>query len=207
MTLIKICGVNDAAAFDTAVAAGADFVGFNFFPASPRYVTAAQAAALSSRHAGGPKRVGLFVAPEDDHIATVLAALSLDALQLYVPVEREAALRGRFGVSVWRAVGVAARADLPLDADGADRLLIDTKAPANASRPGGNAVAFDWSLLAGWTAPCPWLLAGGLTPENVATAIRTTGAPAVDVSSGVERAPGVKDAALIRAFIAAARAA
>ena len=104
-------------------------------------------------------------------------------------------------------MGVATGADLPPDSGGVDRLLIETKPPAGATRPGGNAVAFDWSVLAGWTAPCPWLLAGGLTPDNVAAAIRATGAPAVDVSSGVERAPGVKDPALIRAFIAAARAA
>jgi phosphoribosylanthranilate isomerase len=207
MTEVKICGVNDAAAFDTAVAAGADFVGFNFFPASPRCVTPAQAAALSSRHAGGPRRVGLFVAPEADEVAAVLAVLKLDALQLYVPAERAAELGAHFGLPVWRAVGIAARADLPHDAGGADRLLIEAKAPAEARHPGGNAVAFDWSLLSGWTAPCPWVLAGGLTPGNVATAIRATGAPAVDVSSGVERAPGVKDPALIRAFIAAARAA
>jgi phosphoribosylanthranilate isomerase len=207
MTLVKICGVNDAAAFDTAVAAGADFVGFAFYGASPRCVTPAQAAALSSRHKGGPRRVGLFVAPEADEIAAVLAAMKLDVLQLYVPAARAATLRTRFGLPVWRAVGVSARTDLPHDAGGADRLLIEAKAPAAASRPGGNAVAFDWSLLSGWTAPCPWVLAGGLTPDNVAAAIRATGAPAVDVSSGVERAPGVKDPALIRAFIAAARAA
>ncbi len=204
---VKICGLNDATAFDTAVAAGAEFVGFNFFPASPRYVTPTQAAALSSRHQGGPVRVGLFVAPEEAEIEAALAALHLDALQLYVPAERAAALRARFGLPVWRPVGVSARADLPHDAGGADALLIETKPPANASRPGGNAIAFDWSLLSGWTSPCPWALAGGLTPDNVAAAIRATGAPTVDVSSGVETAPGVKNPALIRAFIAAARAA
>jgi phosphoribosylanthranilate isomerase len=207
MTLVKICGVNDPAAFDAAVAAGADFIGFNFFPASPRFVTPAQAAALSSRHHGGPVRVGLFVAPEDHEIAAALAEIPLDALQLYVPTERAAALRARFGLPVWRVAGISDRADLPTDAIGADRLLIDTKPPANASRPGGNAVTFDWSLLSGWTAPCPWALAGGLTPDNVAAAIHVTAAPAVDVSSGVERAPGVKDPALIRAFVAAARTA
>jgi phosphoribosylanthranilate isomerase len=207
MTLVKICGVNDVAAFDTAVAAGADFIGLNFFRASPRHVTPAQAAALSARHQGGPQRVGLFVAPEDHEVAAALAEIRLDALQLYVPAERAAELRARFRVPVWRAVGVSARADLPRDAAGADRLLIEAKPPANASRPGGNAVMVDWSLLSGWTAPCPWMLAGGLTPDNVAAAIRATAAPAVDVSSGVERAPGVKDPALIRAFVAAARTA
>ena len=207
MTLVKICGVNDPAAFDAAVTAGADFVGFNFFPPSPRYVTPTEAAALSSRHQGGPKRIGLFVAPEEPEIEAALAALHLDALQLYVPAERAAALRARFNLPLWRPVGVSTFADLPQTPAGADALLIEAKPPANASRPGGNALTFDWSLLSGWTAPCPWLLAGGLTPANVAAAIRATGAPTVDVSSGVETAPGVKDPALIRAFIAAARAA
>jgi phosphoribosylanthranilate isomerase len=206
MTLVKVCGVNDAAAFDAAVETGADFVGFVFFPRSPRYVSPAQAAALSSRHTGGPRRVGLFVEPSDDEIAATLAEVALDALQLYTSAERSAAVRTRSDLPVWRAVGVATRADLPCEA-GADRLLIEAKPPAEATRPGGNAIALDWSLLSGWTAPAPWLLAGGLTPVNVAAAIRATGAPGVDVSSGVERSPGVKDAALIRTFVAAARAA
>jgi len=207
MTQVKICGINTATAFDAAVSAGADYVGFNFFPASPRYLTPTQAATLSSRHQGGPKRIGLFVAPEEPEIAAALAALHLDALQLYVPPERAASLRVRFNLPVWRPVGVSTQADLPQTPAGADVLLIETKPPANASRPGGNALTFDWSLLSGWTAPCPWALAGGLTPNNVAAAIRATGAPIVDVSSGVERAPGVKDPALIKTFIAAARAA
>jgi phosphoribosylanthranilate isomerase len=206
MTLVKICGVNDAAAFDAAADAGADFVGFVFFPRSPRYVTPAQAAALSSRHGGGPARVGLFVDPSDDAISAALAAVALDALQLYAPAERTAELRTRFNLPVWRAVGVATHADLPCVA-GADRLLMEAKPPADATRPGGNAIALDWSLLSGWSAPVPWLLAGGLTSANVAAAIRASGAPGVDVSSGVERSPGVKDPELIRAFVAAARAA
>lgn len=205
MTLVKICGVNDAAAFDAAVDAGADFVGFVFFPRSPRHVTPAEAAGLSARHAGGPCRVGLFVDPSDDEIAAVLAEVALSALQIYAPAERTAELRTRFNLPVWRAVGVTKRADLP-DAAGADQLLIEPRPPADATRPGGNAATLDWSLLSGWTAPAPWLLAGGLTPANVATAIRATGAPGVDVSSGVERWPGAKDPALIRAFIAAAKA-
>jgi phosphoribosylanthranilate isomerase len=206
MTRVKVCGLNDAAAFDAAVAAGADWVGFVFFARSPRHVTPAEAAGLSARHAGGPYRVGLFVEPTDDEVAAALAAVKLDVLQLYVPAQRAAALRARFGVPVWRAVGVCERADLPGAAAGADGLVIEAKPPAGATRPGGNAVAFDWSLLAGWSAPAPWLLAGGLRVDNLAEAVRLTGAPAVDVSSGVERAPGVKDPALIRAFIAAARA-
>lgn len=204
---VKICGVNDPAAFDAAVEAGADWVGFVFFPGSPRYVTADRAAGLSGRAAGGPRRVGLFVDPSDDAVEAALGALRLDALQLYASAARAAALRARFGVPVWRALGIATASDLPTNAQGVDALVLEAKAPPDASRPGGNAARFDWSVLRDWTAPAPWLLAGGLDPENVGGAIRVTGAPGVDVSSGVERAPGEKDPALIRAFIAAARVA
>ena len=206
MTRIKICGLNDAEGFDAAVAAGAEYIGLNFFPPSPRFVAPAAAAALSARHQGGPLRVGLFVKPEDAEIAAVLAAVKLDMLQLYVPAARARDIRARFGLPVWRAVGVTTTADLPDDPEGADGLLIEPKAPADASRPGGNATTMDWSLLDGWRAPCDWMLAGGLTPDNVAAAIRATGAPCVDVASGVERARGVKDPALIAAFATAARA-
>ncbi len=207
MTRVKICGVNSALAFDTALEAGADWIGLVFFPRSPRFVTPSQAAALSARQEGGPLRVGLFVAPTDEAIAETLAALPLDILQLHAPPARVAEIRARFGLPVWRALGVAERADLPATAEGADALLVESKPPASATRPGGNAQRFDWSLLQGWKPPCPWLLAGGLTPGNVAKAIRISGAPAVDVSSGVESSPGVKDAGLIRAFVAAARGA
>ena len=204
---VKICGITDKVALATAAAAGADWVGFVFFPPSPRALTPAQAAVLSAGLPGGPARVGLFVDPTDAEVAAVLDALPLDALQVYAAAERVAALRARFGRPVWRAIGVATVADLPAEAGAADRFVLEAKPPATATRPGGNATAFDWSLLRGWRAPAPWLLAGGLTPATVAAAIRATGAAAVDVSSGVERAPGVKDPALIRAFIAAARAA
>ena len=113
--------------------------------------------------------------------------------------------RDRFGLPVWRPVGIATRADLPASAGDADALLLEAKPPADATRPGGNAVRFDWAMLNGWTAPAPWLLAGGLTPDNVAEAIRLTGAVAVDVSSGVEKEKGRKDPALIRSFIERAR--
>ena len=126
-------------------------------------------------------------------------------LQVVAPAERVAELRVRFGRPVWRAVGIRARTDLPDSLAGADALLLDAKPPTGATRPGGNAVAFDWAMLQGWHSPGPWLLAGGLHPDNVAAAIAATGAPAVDVSSGVERAPGVKDPALIEAFIRAVR--
>jgi phosphoribosylanthranilate isomerase len=206
MTRVKICGVNDAAAFDTVVEAAADYVGFVFFPPSPRFVTPAQAATLSARHKGGPLRVALFVDPADDTVEEVIAALHPDILQVYTTAERAAALRARFGLPVWRAVGVTTSADLPFSAEGADALLLDAKPPKNATRPGGNAGAFDWSILHDWRPGFDWVLAGGLSPENVADAVRISGAPAVDVSSGVESAPGVKDPARIRAFIAAARA-
>ena len=205
MIRVKICGIADPAGFDAAVAAGADWIGFVFYPPSPRAVTPAQAAALSARHAGGPRRVGLFVSPTDDEVAAALAALRLDALQLYAPPPRAAELRARFGVKVWRAVGVTDRGDLPAEPEGADALVIEPKPPPGATRPGGNARALDWSLTAGWHAPLPWLLAGGLTQANVGAALAASGAAAVDVSSGVERRPGVKDPALIADFVAAAR--
>jgi phosphoribosylanthranilate isomerase len=209
---VKICGMNSVAAVEAAAEAGADWIGFVFFPRSPRAVTPEQAARLSAHapaadHRGAPQRVGLFVEPTDAEIAGALEALKLDTIQLYTDGQRAAAIRTRFGVPVWRAVGVALRDDLPVALQGSDALLLDAKAPVAAPRPGGNAQAFDWSMLTGWTAPGPWILAGGLTPANVAAAVRASGAPAVDVSSGVERAPGVKDAELIRAFVAAARAA
>ncbi len=207
MTRVKICGLNDAEGFDAAVQAGADWIGLNFFPPSPRYVTPAQAAALAARAPHGPPRVGLFVAPTAADIQAVLDHLPLAALQLYTDAATAAALGARFALPVWLPVGVSDPADLPADAPGLAALLIEAKPPPGATRPGGNATAIDWTLLANWTAPAPWLLAGGLTPANVAAAIRATAAPAVDVSSGVERSKGRKDPGLIRAFIAAAKTA
>jgi len=209
---VKICGVNDAAGFDAAVAAGADMLGFVFYPPSPRAVAPDAAAALSARHAGGPLRVGLFVDAADGLIGAVLAALPLDLLQLHGAEDpaRCAAIRDRFGVPVMKAQGVATAADLDALAAYApvvERFLLDARPPPDAALPGGNAAAFDWRLTAGRVIPRPWLLAGGLDAGNVAEAIRVSGAPGVDVSSGVERARGVKDPARIRAFVAAARGA
>jgi len=130
--------------------------------------------------------------------------MPLDILQLYGAVDAPA-LRARFGRTIWRAFGVETATDLPRDAGGADALVLEPKPPRNATRPGGNATSFDWSLLRGWASPAPWILAGGLTPDNVAQAIHATGATAVDVSSGVERMRGVKEPALIRTFIAKVR--
>jgi phosphoribosylanthranilate isomerase len=207
MTAVKICGITDEAGFDAVIETGATYVGFNFFARSPRFVTPARADELSRRHAGGPTRVGLFVDASLDDIARVLDRVSLDALQLYGAYDDLGGTRARFGLPLWRPFGVATARDLPTEANGADRLLIEAKPPPAATRPGGNATRFDWSVLLGWHPPAPWILAGGLTPDNVAAAIAGTGAPAVDVSSGVERAPGVKDPALIRDFVARVRAA
>lgn len=205
MTKVKICGINSAAAMDAVVESGADWLGFVFFPRSPRYVTPQQAFALSARQAGGPLRVGLFVAPEDEDIARTLDVVALDVLQLYAPAPRVAELRNRFGLPVWRGVGVSQGSDLPNDAQGADTLLIEAKAPKDATRPGGNAIRFDWAILDGWRPGFDWVLAGGLTLANLAEAVARSGAPAVDLSSGVESAPGVKDPALIRDFVHAAK--
>jgi len=207
---VKICGINEAEAIDAAIAAGADWVGFVFFPPSPRCVTPAQARALSARHPAtaarrGAGRVGLFVDPDPGAVAEVLDALALDALQVYGPRAKAVALREHFGVPVWHAIGIAGAADLPQSAEGVDALLLDAKPARDATRPGGNAHRFDWSVLRGWAAPLPWILAGGLTLDNVADAIAATGASAVDVSSGVESAPGRKDTALIRRFISVAK--
>ncbi len=205
MISVKICGISDVAALDAAVAAGADHVGFVFFPPSPRAVTAAAAAALAERVPEGVGRVGLFVRPTMAEIAAMLDTVRLDAVQLYGPAPAPDDLRARFGMRVWRARGISRRADLPDGMDGADMLVLEAQPPEGATRPGGNAATFDWTLLRDWQAPGPWVLAGGLTPANVADAVRVTGARAVDVSSGVETAPGRKDPALIRDFVAAAR--
>jgi len=205
VTKVKICGINDTLGFDAAVHAGADWIGFVFFARSPRYISPQTAASLSDRTPGGPLRVGLFVEPSDQAINTVLDNVRLDVIQVYGRAIDVAAMKARIGLPVWRPVGVAGLADLPHSSSGADGLILEAKPTADATRPGGNATTFNWSLLQGWSAPAPWILAGGLIPANVASAVRQTGAAAVDVSSGVESRLGVKDAALIRAFIAAAR--
>jgi phosphoribosylanthranilate isomerase len=217
MAAVKICGINSPEAFDTAVQAGADWVGFVFYPRSPRYITPPQAAALSARSPGGPARVGLFVGATDADIEATLAEVALDILQLYDPPARAAAIALRFALPVWRSVSVATGAQpsegglpesgLPVSAGAAAALLIEPAPPKGATRPGGNAVTLDWSRLRGWEPAFPWLLAGGLTPGNVGQAIAASGATAVDVSSGVETAPGEKSSSLIRAFIEAAKGA
>jgi phosphoribosylanthranilate isomerase len=209
--LVKICGINSAEALAAAVDGGADYVGFVFFPPSPRFVPPERAAAIRAIRAsrpGAPPSVGLFVKPSLDQIAAVLAAMPLDILQIYADGAAARAIRQRFGLPVWLARGISTPADLATAvqaAEGLDGMMIESKPPPGATRPGGNATALDWSLLAGWAPPLPWLLAGGLTPDNVAEAIARSGASGVDVSSGVETAPGVKDPAMITAFINASR--
>jgi phosphoribosylanthranilate isomerase len=205
MTLVKICGVNSPEAFDATVEAGADYLGFVFFPPSPRYVTPVEAAMLSARYAGGPKRVGLFVNPDFDEIDAILHEISLDILQVHAAPSAVAALRDRFGRPVWRQIGVAGEADFPAAGEFADGYVVEAKPPPGATRPGGNAVQADWTLLSHFRPAKPWLLAGGLNPGNVAAALAETGAPGVDVSSGVEVTPGRKSADLIRAFVRAVR--
>ncbi|MCG6901059.1 MAG: phosphoribosylanthranilate isomerase [Rhodobacter sp.] len=208
---VKICGLNTPESITTAVAAGAAYVGLNFFPRSPRYVSIAQAAALAASVQPGVCKVALCVDEEDPVWDAILARVPIDMLQLHghESPERVLALKARHGLPVMKVVSVADAGDLAaLDEFGkvADQILVDTKPPSGAVLPGGNGVAFDWRLIAGRRWPVPWMLAGGLTADNVAEAIRLTGAQQVDVSSGVESAPGIKDAGRIQCFIKAARA-
>jgi phosphoribosylanthranilate isomerase len=208
--LVKICGVNTAAAADAAIRAGADLLGLVFHPASPRRVAPDQAEALSGRARGRIRLVALLVDPTDDAIATAIAASKPDFLQLHgsESAQRVGEIRSRFDIPVIKALPVAELADLvavPIYEQASDMLLFDAKPPKGADRAGGHGAAFDWRLLSGRKFTRPWLLAGGLDAENVARAIQTAEAPGVDVSSGVESAPGLKDAEKIRAFIAAAR--
>lgn len=209
MTQIKICGLREAQHVAAAVEAGARYLGFNFFPKSPRSVTFKEARELGGDVPAGIARVGLFVNPDDELLDEALSVAALDLIQLHgsESPQRVAEVKSRFGLPVMKAVGIATAEDLPQLTDYglvADMLLVDAKPPKDAVLPGGNGLAFDWRLLTGRRPLKPWMLAGGLTPANVAEAIRLTGAPAVDVSSGVETAPGQKDATLIRDFIAAA---
>ncbi|MHC0053423.1 phosphoribosylanthranilate isomerase [Actibacterium sp. D379-3] len=208
---VKICGLSEAAHVRAAVAAGASYVGFVFFPKSPRNVSIEQGAALAVDVPPGVAKVALTVNADDATLDRIVGAVPLDMLQLHgaESVERVQAVRARYGLPVMKAVGVADAGDLPALVDYgrvADQLLVDAKPPRGAALPGGNGLAFDWRLIAGRRWPVPWMLAGGLTPENVALAIQMTGVRQVDVSTGVERAPGVKDAGLITAFIKAALA-
>lgn len=207
---IKFCGLSRPADIAAASAAGAAYVGFVFFPKSPRCVTPEAAAKLALEVPPGIAKVALVVDADDALLDEITSKVPLDMLQLHgqESPERVAEVRRRYGLPVMKAVGIADAGDLPaLEAYGrvADQLLVDAKPPKQADLPGGNGLAFDWRLIAGRRWPVPWMLAGGLEAGNVAEAIRLTGARQVDVSSGVEAARGVKDAALIRAFAEAAR--
>lgn len=207
---VKICGLTAPEHVRAAAEAGARYVGFVFFPKSPRHLEIEAAAAMAHLVPVGVAKVALTVNASDAELDRLVADVPLDMLQLHgkESPDRVADIRQRYGLPVMKAIGVAEPEDLmaiDLYSEVADQLLIDAKPPRNAELPGGNGLAFDWRLLAGrkyWRRP--WMLAGGLTPDNVAEAVRMTGAQQVDVSSGVESAPGVKDAGLIRAFVDAA---
>jgi phosphoribosylanthranilate isomerase len=209
----KICGLKDAAGIDAAISGGARYVGLNFFPPSPRAVTPARAAELAITIPGTVTKVGLFVDPDDGLLRGVLDHLALDLIQLHggEDPERVDAIKALTGLPVLKAIKVASAADLDGagDFDGvADMLLFDAKAPKDLANalPGGNGLVFDWNLLAGRRWQQPWMLSGGLDAGNVAQAVTIAGARAVDVSSGVERAPGEKDPAAIKAFLDAVKA-
>jgi len=204
----KICGVNSAEAVDASVKGGARFVGFNFFPKSPRYVSPDAARALVARVPERIGTVGVFVDPDDDALRQAIAAAGLTMVQLHgmEDPKRVAEVRAGFGIDVMKVIRVAGPDDLapvPEYEPVADWLMFDAKPPKGATRPGGNAVAFDWRVLAGKSWQRPWMLSGGLDVANVAQAVRITGARCVDTASGVETAPGVKDPAKIGAFLEA----
>ncbi|MEO1549028.1 MAG: phosphoribosylanthranilate isomerase [Pseudomonadota bacterium] len=206
---VKICGLREASHIDVAAQAGAAYVGFVFFEKSPRNVSLAQARALAQATPPGLCKVGLTVDIEDPSLDTLCAQVPLDMLQLSggeTPA-RVAEIKARTGLPVMKAVGVREEADLvKIDAYStvADQILVDAKPPPGGDLPGGNGLTFDWRLIQGRRWPLPWMLAGGLSVENVADAVRLTGATQLDLSSGVESAPGVKDPAKIEAFLQAA---
>jgi len=206
---VKICGLRTEADVAAVAAAGAAYAGFVFFPKSPRNLTIAEARVLALAAPVGLAKVALVVNADDALLDAITEAMPLDMLQLHghETPERVAEVRSRYGLPVMKAVGVADEGDLAAVFDYsvvADQILIDAKPPKGAALPGGNGLAFDWRLVAQRRWLRPWMLAGGLTPDNVAEAIRLTNARQVDVSSGVESAPGVKDHARIAAFVTAA---
>jgi len=209
--VIKICGLRTPETLDAAVHAGADWVAFNFFPKSPRFVSLDEARALSQHLAKRAKAVALLVDPDDAALEAVIAAMAPDFIQLHgkETPERVLAIKARFGVPVIKAVGVSDRTDLASARafSAADWILLDAKPPKGSTLPGGNGVAFDWTLLFGLDLGKPFMVSGGLDPWNVGQAIAISRPAGVDVSSGVETAPGVKDPTKIRSFIEAAHAA
>ena len=210
---VKTCGLSDRRAVDAAVRGGARFLGFVFFPPSPRDISPERAAALAADLPAGTATVGVVVDPDNDFIEGILSHMRLDYIQLHgnESPARADAIRARTGCRIIKAISVSDAADIGRAADyreSADLILFDAKAGAAATRPGGNAQAFDWRLFQAAPPPATdWLLSGGLDAENVGEAVRITGARAVDVSSGIEAAPGRKDPEKIGAFLAAAAAA
>ena len=206
MTQVKICGLKDPDLVAFAAREGADWIGF-MFPVSPRQVTLAAAETLLLS-VGKAVPVAVLLDPPDEEVRAV-GALGFPVLQLHgqETPQRVGQIKAMTGAEVWKVLGIRSAEDLARAGDygAADRMLLDAKPPEGDAQKGGHGAAFDWSLLKGWTAPKPWILAGGLTPENVADAIGQTAAPAVDVSSGVERIRGLKDRELVRAFIRAAK--
>ena len=210
--IVKICGLSTEDTLDAALDAGAERVGFVFFPRSPRHLALARAAALAARARGRAAIVALTVDADDAALGEIVAAVAPDMLQLHgrEAPERAAAVRARFGRPVIKALGVSTAAEVAGAAayrGSIDEILFDAKPPEGSALPGGNGVSFDWRLLAALDLPVPFMLSGGLGPCNVGEALRVTRAPAVDVSSGVETAPGVKSPELIAAFVGAARGA
>jgi phosphoribosylanthranilate isomerase len=209
-TLVKICGLSTPESLEVALEAGADLVGFVFFPPSPRHLDGTTARALGRQVKGRARKVALTVDPDDVLLATVIEVLRPDMLQLHgsEPPERVAAVKARFGLPVMKAIHVETWSDLltvPAYANVADRLLFDARPPRDATRPGGLGNPFDWNLLQSMDVGVPFLLSGGLDAGNVTAALEITRASGVDVSSGVERAPGEKDPDKIRAFIRSVR--
>lgn len=210
MAQVKICGLRSVADVQAVAASGAAFFGLNFFPPSPRYVSLSLARDLALAAPVGLAKVALTVDADDAVLDAIVEAMPLDMLQLHghETPDRVAAVRARYGLPVMKVLGVRDEGDLAELMDFstvADQIMIDAKPPKGAVLPGGNGVPFDWRLVAGRRWLRPWMLAGGLTPDNVAEAVRLTGVQQVDVSSGVESAPGVKDYAKVAAFVAAAR--
>jgi phosphoribosylanthranilate isomerase len=209
-TKVKICGLKTEAALEAALDGGADYVGLVFFPASPRHVTPEAAKALADKARGRAGIVSLLVDPDDALIDAVVAAVAPDLLQLHgqETPQRAADIRRRWATPIMKAIRVETSQDARTALayrEAVDLILFDARPPEDSTRPGGNGAPFDWRTLLGVKDQVPFVLSGGLTPDNVAEAIRATAAPAVDVSSGVERRPGEKDPELIRHFLRAAK--
>ncbi len=208
--LVKICGLSTRETLDAALAAGADMVGFVFFPPSPRHLSLESARELGRQAAGRAIKVANTVDADDATFANIVETLQPDLLQLHgrESVARLRDIKQRFGLPVMKAMAIETASDLeilPGYAAVADRILFDARAPKDATRPGGLGAVFDWQILEGLALELPFMVSGGLTADNIAEAVRVTRASGVDVSSGVERAPGVKDPLMIERFIRAAR--